>query len=312
MLPRLWPALLWLQAAAAVAAPFGFAALGDAPYHWGEREAMARMLDALAPGDLAFAVHIGDLKSGHSDCSDATYSDRLKLLDAAPLPLVYLPGDNDWTDCSRWDSGSWVPEERLAKLRTTFFGADESLGRVRLPLERQRKAQAGGCCPENARWWREGIPFATVHVVGSANNRGTDAEPRPEYVTRTAANVEWLRETFRLARERGAPGVALFIHANAGIERIGRFRPEYAPVLDVLVEETVAFSKPVLLVHGDTHRFQLNRPWSRVEGREGIPHLLRLETPGSPAVAWVPVQVDPASPDVFTVAAPRTAPAAPR
>jgi hypothetical protein len=299
--------LAWVTAAQAE--PFTFAALGDAPYNWNERDAMGRMLDTFGREGLAFAVHVGDLKSGHSDCNDATYTDRLKLLDGTPVPMVLIPGDNDWTDCARVASGGWVPEERLARLRAIFFARPESLGRQRMPLERQPTGR-DGCCPENVRWWREGILFIGLHVVGSSNNRGSGTEPKPEYVTRTAANSGWLEEGFTLARERKAPAVVLFIHANAGLEQIGRFARPYADVLDTVKRESVAFGRPVLLVHGDTHRFQVDRPWWRTQAREGVRNLQRIEVPGSPTVAWVPVHVDPASVDVFTVAAPRLAPTA--
>lgn len=311
MLRSLAGAVLLAGFAVSQAEPFTFAALGDAPYNWNEHESMGRMLDTFGREGLAFAVHIGDVKSGHSDCNDATYADRFKLLNGTTVPLVLIPGDNDWTDCDRLTSGSWVPEERLAKLREVFFTHPESLGRRRMPLERQPVGREG-CCPENISWWRAGILFIGVHVVGSSNNRGTGKEPKPEYVGRNEANVRWLKEGFALARSRGAAGVVLFIHANTGLERIGRFARPYADVLDTVKDETVAFALPVLLVHGDTHRFRLGRPWWRAKAREGIQNLLRLEVPGSPTVAWVPVHVDPASVDVFKVTAPRLAPATPR
>lgn len=311
MLRSLAAALLLTGSALSAAESFTFATLGDAPYNWNERDAMARMLDGFGREGLAFAVHIGDIKSGHSDCSDATYADRLKLLDDSPVPLVLIPGDNDWTDCNRLTSGSWVPEERLAKLREVFFVRPESLGRQRMALERQ-PVTAAGCCPENVRWWRNGIQFIGLHVVGSTNNRGSGQDPKPEFEARNPANVRWLQESFAMANTRGAAGVVLFIHANAHIERIGRFHRAYVDVVETLREETESFGRPVLLVHGDTHRFQIDRPWWRAKSREGIPNLQRLEVPGSPTVAWVPVHADAASVDVFTVTAPRLAPAPPR
>lgn len=292
----------------AAAESFTFAALGDAPYNWNERDAMVRMLDGFSRERLAFAVHIGDIKSGHSDCSDATYADRLKLLDDTPVPLILIPGDNDWTDCNRITSGGWVPEERLARLREVFFTQPESLGRQRIPLERQ-PITAAGCCPENVRWWRDGVQFIGLHIVGSANNRGSGQDPTPEFAARNSANIQWLKESFAMAHTRGSAGVVLFIHANANIERIPRFHRAYVDVLELLKDETVLFGRPVLLVHGDTHRFRLDRPWWQAKTGAGIPNLQRVEVPGSPTVAWVPVHVDPRSADVFTVMAPRLAPA---
>jgi hypothetical protein len=311
MLRRLAAAALLTGCTLSAAESFTFAALGDAPYNWNERDAMVRMLDGFSRAGLAFAVHIGDIKSGHSDCSDATYADRLKLLDDTPVPMVLIPGDNDWTDCNRITSGGWVPDERLAKLREIFFSRPESLGRQRMALERQPVIE-NGCCPENVRWWHEGILFVGLHVVGSANHRGSGQDPTPEFAARNPANIQWLKESFAMARNRGAPGVVLFIHANANIERVGRFHRAYVDILETLREETVLFGRPVLLVHGDTHRFRLDRPWWQAKTSAGIPNLQRVEVPGSPTVAWVPVRVDPGAVEVFTVMAPRLAPAPPR
>ncbi|MCW5626428.1 MAG: hypothetical protein KIT73_17065 [Burkholderiales bacterium] len=279
----------------ATAAPFEFAVTGDTPYNPDERVLVERMLQQWQTEPLSFAVHIGDIKSGHGSCRDATYADRHALLDASPIPLVLLPGDNDWTDCDRFMAGGYDPEERLAKLRRTFFADDQSLGRRRLTLERQSD-QFDICCVENRRWWHDGVPFVTLHVVGSANNRGNGDEPRSEYVVRDAATVAWLLDGFAAASQRAAPAIVLFIHADPELLR-ANFRPVYATFLQTLETAAKDFGKPVLLVHGDTHRYVLDHPWAR----RGVPNLLRLETFGSPTVGWVRVRVDPDSTAVFWI-----------
>jgi hypothetical protein len=55
----------------------------------------------------------------------------------------------------------------------------------------------------------------------------------------------------------------------------------------------------VLLVHGDTHFFKLDKPLLKQD--DLIENFTRLETFGSPNVHWVRVTVDPASREVFTV-----------
>ena len=37
------------------------------------------------------------------------------------MPLVYTPGDNEWTDCHRVNNGAYDPLDRLAAVRKTFF-----------------------------------------------------------------------------------------------------------------------------------------------------------------------------------------------
>ena len=62
-------------------------------------------------------VHVGDIKNGSTRC-DTTYFQHLRLLrDASTIPLIYTPGDNEWTDCHRANNGAYDPLERLAVLR---------------------------------------------------------------------------------------------------------------------------------------------------------------------------------------------------
>jgi hypothetical protein len=59
----------------------------------------------------------------------------VKLLvqfNALPHPLIYTPGDNEWTDCHEGRNVAGLdPLERLAKLRTVFFQGERSLGQKR-------------------------------------------------------------------------------------------------------------------------------------------------------------------------------------
>jgi hypothetical protein len=57
--------------------------------------------------------------------------------------------------------------------------------------------------------------------------------------------------------------------------------------------------KPVLLVHGDTHTYRVDAPFTEATGVP-LPNLSRVETYGSPIVGWVKVTVDPAGAQLFT------------
>ena len=101
--------LLFALALSAHAAPgddadtvqFAFAALGDTPYNTDEEEQFIAMLAELNRSDLAFVVHIGDFKSSTTICSDELYLQRRDWFRLSHHPLVYVPGDNEWTDCWR-------------------------------------------------------------------------------------------------------------------------------------------------------------------------------------------------------------------
>lgn len=279
---------------------FSFAALGDTPYAWGERAILENMIATFSKQKLAFAVHIGDIKNGHDNCTDELFKDRFELLNASPVPLVFTPGDNDWTDCDRPSAGGYEPEERLARLREIFFTMDQSLGKRRMKIERQSRTPQT-CCVENARWIHGGVVFATFHVVGSANNYGTQDPPRSEFVDRESANLAWIENTFALARTNDSPAIVIMLHANPGLEKVGRFRRHYKSFLELLRKEVERFDRPVLLIHGDTHTFRVDQPWNYDDPARGTMKLIRLETYGAPAVGWSRVRVDPALPEVFRI-----------
>jgi hypothetical protein len=137
-------ALLALVAAAGCATrpphpdSFSFAVIGDAPYNAREELEFDAMLARIGGEQLAFVVHVGDIKAGGgSACTDALYLDRRSRLDASRHALVLTPGDNDWTDCRRDSNGGMDPLERLARMRELFFADGWSLGRSRMPLARQ-------------------------------------------------------------------------------------------------------------------------------------------------------------------------------
>lgn len=104
---------------------FEFAIIGDLPYTAREEAKFPELVAAINRTNMAFVVHNGDFKSGSSPCTDALFSQRHGLFQTFKHPLIYVFGDNEWTDCHR--SGS-DPLERLAKLRVIFSQENSSLG----------------------------------------------------------------------------------------------------------------------------------------------------------------------------------------
>ncbi len=282
---------------------FAFAATGDSPYD--EREALAfdAMLARMGAEPLAFVVHVGDFKAGsHPPCTDALYAERRARLDASRHALVLTPGDNDWTDCRRETSGAGDPLERLAKLREVFFADGWSLGRSRMPLARQdacaeRDGVACRCpgLPENRLWTKNGVVFATLHVVGSNDNRGFDAANDAEQRCRAAAVRAWLEGAIRLAEGTDKRGLALFAQADPWVaSRDGVYEAFKAQV----AAGAKRLAKPVLFVHGDSHTYISDRPFRDGLGAS-VGNVLRVEVPGSPVVGWVRITVDPGDPGLF-------------
>jgi hypothetical protein len=72
----------------------------------------------------------------------------------------------------------------------------------------------------------------------------------------------------------------------------------YNNFIAALTQETNAFSGQVVLVHGDTHFYKVDKPL--VDQMHMLKNFTRLETFGSPNVHWVKVSVDLSNPNVFT------------
>ena len=272
-------ALVFSFCAQTSAAQFAFAALGDTPYTRDEEPQFIAMIAEMNRQPLAFVMHVCDFKDARSECSDALYLQRQEWFQLSHHPLFYTPGDNEWTDCGRAYWARRDPLERLAKLRQLFFTRDASLGQRILHAERQHDRGY----PEHMRWRVDDIVFATLNIPGPDNNlRLMAAESRQ----RTAALIDWMRDTFRIARSRKLPGIVLATQANIWSGSSG-----YARILGALAAEAQSYPGEVLVIHGDTHWFRVDRPLADPETRRAIENVTRLEVHGSPFVDWVHVSV---------------------
>jgi hypothetical protein len=294
-----------LLAAASLAAHpadrFSFAVLGDTPYFPHEAFALAQILAGLDSAGVAFAVHVGDIKHGSAPCTDDALAGRKAMLDAAQVPIVYVPGDNDWTDCHREAAGRFEPVERLARLRLLFHAGDESLGRRTIRLARQSADPRFGAYRENARWIAGGVVFVTLNVPGSNNNLGRTRAADGEHAERMKANFEWLDEAVTRAEAPDARGLVVLAHGDPRFGRPARKPDGYAGLREVLRTHAARLRKPMLLVHGDGHRYRVDQPFSDPTAGAPLANFTRVEVFGSPAVNWVRMDVDPADPRLFAV-----------
>jgi len=287
---------------------------GDLPYSAVQRESGVPDLVADMNRDkLSFTVHDGDIKAGGERCDNPIYTQFEGYLNALEAPAVYTPGDNEWTDCDRPTNGPYVSGERLEYIRANLFDTRTSYGQKRMRLDVQAPPYV-----ENRRWQVGRVTYATLHVVGSDNNRNGDVAPDPaEWAARDAATNAWLREAFAQAQRERSMAVMLVTQANPGFDESDptraplrdprTFAPEdgFTNFLRALREETIAFRKPVVLVHGDSHYFRIDKPLQDAQGRR-LENFTRLETQGDNAqndnndVHWTKVLVDPRSPEVFS------------
>lgn len=294
--------LIALGLGPAVAEPVRFVAFGDMPYDWPKD--LVRFSELIEAGNrLApdFMVHVGDIKGGGAPCTEEAYRTVLDLLDRSEPPLIYTPGDNEWTDCRRPSAGGYDPAERLSLLRKLFFPQGRSLGRTPMPVDEQSREPRFAPFVENRRWRIGEILFATLHVVGSNNNYGFDAASDEEHRERMRAVLAWMEGTFTEAKASGAEAIVLFFQADPLFEIPFPFRTGFNAFIVDLERKIRSFDKPVLIVHGDSHVLKIDRPLRTPENRI-VSNLVRLVVPGASSIEGVLVTVDPSSNPPFAFA----------
>jgi hypothetical protein len=277
---------------------FDFGLIGDVPYDDAqETNYFPNMLEELNRADLAFVVHDGDIKAGETPCSDPLLERRYAQFQQVKHPFVYIFGDNEWSDCPRVENER-TPEEWLERLRVVFCAGDQSLGQKTMRLERQSGQPQFASFRENVRWIHGGAIFVGINVPGSANNFG-----RPEFAARNAANISWINDAFALAAKHELQAIMLIMQANPHFDlaSTNRLRHGFNEMLSVIEERTIAYGRPVMLVHGDSHYFRMDQPLIGRHSKRRIENFTRLETYGNPDVHWLKVTVDWKDPNVFVV-----------
>ena len=295
-------AVLALVAVAAQAAePFSFGVFGDTPYNGFERRHLPALIAEMDAEPLKVVIHDGDLKSGGERCDDALFDERLAVFQTSQHPFVFVPGDNDWTDCHRSSNGAYDPLERLDRLRKLFFAKPrQTLGRYPLAVETQADDPAFSSWPEHQRWQIGPLLFLTLNVPGSNNNFGKGSTPGEEFLQRSAAVKAWIAAAFTRARALRLEGIVIIMQANPDIEDFSAGRPRrgYYELLMQLLTETKRFDGQVLLVHGDSHFHRVDTPLREPSGQR-VANFTRLETWGSPFMGWVKVEVTPGEKPLF-------------
>ncbi len=308
---------------------------GDLPYSTTQATVgVPNLIADMNSQDLAFTAHDGDLKSGGAECTDAVYTQALAYFNSLRAPAAFTPGDNDWVDCDR--TPGYNDRVQLDKERALFFSTPFTLGQRKLRQEVQQTplcvgANGSAPCVENRRWSVGGVTYATLNVQGTCNNLcpsgstatlGDDPDP-DEYAARNAADIVWMQGTFAEAKARHSAAVMFISQADPGFnEDQVQGAPTRNPLtlaeddaqastdgfgdfLRALRDQVVAFRRPVVYVHGDSHYFRIDKPLENSAGQR-LENFTRLETfgdhqeNGDNDVNWVKVTVDPNSREVFS------------
>ncbi len=326
--------------------PYEIGLVGDMPYADYGRALYPDVIADVNRAKVAFSIFDGDTKNGSEPCyadphtttatatpenavSTAPYTDPAhdalgqdgykyaqSLFAQYDRPLVYTPGDNEWTDCDRDPAKLTSPNQadsvdRLDYLRRLSYPTDQSLGRHTLTVARQPGY------PENARWSKGPVTYVTLNVTGSDNNwvdsdpasqvkNGPAVEAQAEYAARNAADLAWLKQSFADARANHSKGVMIAIQADMWDPTA--VQTHFADMKAELVRQVTAFSGPVVLVNGDSHSFEVDKPLTdyatvNAAGAAGpnvIQNFTRVTTFGEYQYHWVSATVDARDPQLFS------------
>jgi hypothetical protein len=90
-------------------AVYGDAPYGTTPTDTAQLLATPAFIDAInADPDVSLVMHVGDIHSGKQYCTAAYDQQVFDLWKAFKDPLVYTPGDNEWSDCHKKAEGGGV------------------------------------------------------------------------------------------------------------------------------------------------------------------------------------------------------------
>jgi hypothetical protein len=307
---------------------YSFALWGDMPYaKANDNPKIPALIKDINASGVAFSLYDGDIKDGSSLCENSQYTNAISRFNTFKKPMVYIPGDNEWTDCHRTNNGGYNNLERLTHIRQTMANTPYSFGMKKMKLERQ--GLLAGEYAENVRFSYGKVMFVGLNVPGSNNNKVSSDEcissksvrtlddckdDTAEYLARDAANISYLKESFQRAKTKEAKGLMVFIQADPGFdwpetetinERLLPAFSGYSNFLQALLDETGKFSGEVVLVHGDTHFFKIDKPLvdkldKLLVEANLVKNFTRVETFGSPNAHWVKVSVNPYSRNLFT------------
>jgi hypothetical protein len=135
--------------------------------------------------------------------------------------------------------------------------------------------------------------------VGTNNNLLTDADAAAEHLARNAANLAWLDEAFTKAVAENAAAVVVLTHANLQFDTPAWRKTGFDSFREALTAKTQAFAKPVLLVHGDSHTFTIDKPMKNAT-MQTVANFTRLEVFGSPDLGVVYLTIDTTKANPFS------------
>jgi len=303
---------------------FTVAVIGDVPYGVNPADnsqslVHPALIAALnADADASFVMHVGDIHSGKQFCTTTYNNSIANDWKALKKPILYTPGDNEWSDCHKtgegggtWNTAAGAidyildstgakasyqggdPAANLALVRNIFFsqpGKDFTglMGVHSQAQEFDSGFPGDAAFVENVWFEKSGVLFVAINVPGGSNNDNDiwygapmmSAAQSQEVATRSAANLRWLDAAFK--RAVGNVDVAVVVWLQADMwdvdGKTAAHLTQYKQFIDSIAAKAKDFGKPVLLFNGDSHFYRADNPLV-----QGTPCVIE-PSPGAAAV----------------------------
>jgi hypothetical protein len=268
------------------------AVYGDSPYgtsnaDTAEFQAAPAFIQTInADPSIQEVVQVGDIHSGSQKCTVAYDQSIFDLWTAYQKPLIYTPGDNEWSDCTKvkeqpgsdFQSNPDMPLQQLQTVRSIFFANPGwTLGQHPMQVVSQA-TESDPAYPqdaqyvENVMWEQSKTVFVTLNVPGGSNNdidpwfAATHSTPwnpnqQIEMQRRTAADVRWLNAAFAQAEADNAHSVVIIGQADMwDTADTPSHQTNFEPIIAAFASNAETYGKPVLYFNGDSHIYRSDNP----------------------------------------------------
>eukprot|EP00542_Grammatophora_oceanica_P005853 CAMPEP_0194071212 /NCGR_PEP_ID=MMETSP0009_2-20130614/88588_1 /TAXON_ID=210454 /ORGANISM="Grammatophora oceanica, Strain CCMP 410" /LENGTH=360 /DNA_ID=CAMNT_0038724523 /DNA_START=573 /DNA_END=1655 /DNA_ORIENTATION=+ len=259
-----------------------FCVIADVPYKQFEVAELKKQI-ATMPSECEFLVHLGDIKTSGSDCTEDKYQLLDGILNKSLVPTFMVAGDNEWNDCpaAQRDQGWSLWTQYYMHYHNVHWKA-----RRMFDFEYDTKRK------ENFAFVHKRTLFVGLNLVG-----GTVVDLDGAWHDRLIDNYRFLRDQMRrhvVPRERlefgsygrkvnatSADGVVLMGHTQVTDSQSAFFNP-----LRVLLRDEIT-DVPFLYLHGDGHLwfYRLNQ-WN-------LPHVMKVQTTGGTVDPMLVMKVNP-------------------
>jgi hypothetical protein len=158
----------------------------------------------------------------------------------------------------------------------------------------------------NVQGSNDNYPYSETDAESGAVVVRSDAEiqrQRDEETARKAADLHWLGEGYAYAKKIGAKGILIDWQADPNFNNEQHLAnphdwdafPDY---VNALRTDTMDFPGQVVLVHGDSHYFKIDKPINLPSGGV-LANFTRVETFGARQTHWVSATINPDDPNLF-------------